>query len=132
MRYDPAALRLGRRPARADGRSLRFARYVTPALPKPPSAVDYGGKVSQWGMLANDRLGDCTCAGVLHMIMLWTSQVDVARVFTDADAIGLYEKLCGYRPGDPASDQGGVELDILKAWRRAPIEDCELLAFAAV
>jgi len=132
MPYDPAALRLGRMPARADGRSLRFARYLTPALPRPPSAIDYGGKVAQWGMLANDRLGDCTCAGILHMIMLWASQYRTPPVFGDADAVALYERLCGYRPGQPDTDRGGVELDILKAWRRAPIQGCELLAFAAV
>jgi hypothetical protein len=132
MPYDPAALRLGRMPARADGRSLRFARYLTPALPAPPAAVDYGGKVAAWGMLANDRLGDCTCAGILHMIMLWASQYGTAPAFGDADAVALYERLCGYRPGQPGTDRGGVELDILKAWRKAPIQGRELLAFAAV
>ena len=132
MPYDPARVRLGRKPLRADGRTLRFSKYVSPALPKAPAAIDYGGKVSQWGMLANDRLGDCTCAGILHMIMLWASQLGVTRTFSDGDAVALYERLCGYQPGRPDSDQGGIELDILKAWRKAPIADCQLLAFAAV
>ena len=40
--------------------------------------------------------------------------------------------MCGYKPGQPETDQGGIELDILKAWRKEPIKGVELLAFAAV
>lgn len=132
MPYDPARLRLGRGPARADTRTLRFANYLPADLPTPPASIDYGARVGQWGMLANDRLGDCTCAGILHMAMLWASQFGAAPEFSDADAITLYQQLCGYEPGRPETDRGGIELDILKAWRKAPVAGCQLLAFAAV
>jgi hypothetical protein len=132
MPYDPAALRLGRRPARADGRTLRFAKYLPAKLPAPPASCDYGDEVKHWGMLANDRLGDCTAAGILHQIMLWGSRNGVPRTFSDEDAVALYSALCGYVPGRPETDRGGVEIDILKAWRRAPIHGCELIAFASV
>lgn len=115
-----------------DPRTLRFANYITPSLPSPPPAIDYGDKVKSWKILANDALGDCTCAGILHMIMLWASQWGSVPNFTDQDAINLYEALCGYDPAKPNSDQGGVEIDILKAWRKSPIQGCELLAFASV
>lgn len=131
--HDPALVRLGRQPARADARNLKFSRYITVgALPKVPDHVDNGQHVKQWGMLANDRLGDCTCAGILHAIMLWRSFNGPAPAFADADALMLYQNLCGYRIGDPSTDQGGVELDILKAWRKAPIKGAQLTGFVQV
>lgn len=130
--FNPSNLKLGRKlRSPLDPRTLRFAKYVT-NLPAAPASIDYGAKVKDWGVLANDQLGDCTCAGILHAIMLWFSQWGEVPKFTDQDAINLYEALCGYDPKKPTSDQGGVEIDILKAWRKKPIADCELLAFAAV
>lgn len=133
MLHDPTRLRLGRKPARLDDRTLRLARYITPgALPVAPAAYDSGSKVTDWGMFANDQLGDCTVAGILHMIMLWDSQDSAVPNFSDANAITLYEQLCGYVPGDPATDQGGVELDILNAWRKTPILGHDLTAYVSV
>lgn len=133
MLHDPTQVRLGRLPRRSDPRTLRLAEYLTPgALPPIPVAIDNGTKVKDWGMLANDQLGDCTCAGILHAIMLWKSSGAAPPNFSDSDAIVLYEQLCGYKPGDQSTDQGGVELDILKAWRKAPLADSALDAFIAV
>lgn len=133
MPYDPRQVKLGRRPVRRDPRNLMFAKYLDlSALPIPPRSVDFGEHVKNWGMLANDKLGDCTVAGILHMIMLWRSNFGPVPQFTDAQAIGLYSQLCGYVPGDAETDQGGVELDILNAWRKSPIEGCDLLGFVSV
>jgi len=65
-------------------------------------------------MLGNDVLGDCTCADVLHHRMLQASVAHAGSplTFSDADAIALYEKVGGYNPGDPSSDQGAVMLDV--------------------
>jgi hypothetical protein len=130
--FNPSNLKLGRAaPSPKDPRTLRFANYITD-LPEPPASIDYGDKVKSWGMLANDILGDCTCAGILHAIQLWLSNNGFLARFADSDAVNLYQKLCGYIPGRPETDQGGIEIDILKAWRKEPIAGCELLAFAAV
>jgi hypothetical protein len=133
MLHDPALLKLGRKPARHDARTLRLGAYLTPGeLPEAPASYDSGTKVSDWGMFANDQLGDCTCAGILHMIMLWDSQDSPTPKFSDADAIALYSQLCGYVPGEPATDQGGIELDILTSWRKQPILGHSLQAYVAV
>lgn len=130
--FNPSNLKLGRpRTPVQDPRTLRFAKYVT-NLPKAPASVDYGAKVKAWGMLANDQLGDCTCAGILHAIQLWFANNDFNASFSDQDAINLYSKLCHYVPGEPETDQGGVEIDILKQWRKEPLYGCELLGFASV
>lgn len=130
--FNPSNLKLGRPfPSPKDPRTLRFANYVTILPPVPPSC-DYGDKVKLWGMLANDKLGDCTAAGILHMLMLQRSQNNFQVFYQDADAIDLYSKTCGYVPGHPETDMGGIEIDILKQWRKNPIQGCELIAFASV
>ena len=126
-------IRLGKLPARVDPRTLKMAKYFAAAPPKAPDSLDNGSKVPSWGMLANDSLGDCTVAGLLHAIMLWESLAcGIAPAFSDADAVALYSQLCGYVPGNPATDEGGVEIDILNAWRKAPIQGVELQAYVSV
>lgn len=133
MIHDPALFKLGRKAVRHDDRTLCLAKYLDPtALPTPPSAIDYGGKVTNWEMLGNNSLGDCTIAALLHAIMLWNSQEGIEISFTDAIAISLYSQLCGYVPGDPSTDNGGVELDILNTWRKSNLGGCTLLGYVSV
>jgi len=49
---------------------LRFARYVLPsALPPLPSYVRWSQNcAAPWGMMLNDKIGDCTCASAGHAI----------------------------------------------------------------
>ena len=67
-----------------------------------------------WGMLGNDTLGDCTCADVLHHLMLQTSvsHAGSPKTFTTDDAISIYEEVGGYKVGDPSTDNGAVMLDV--------------------
>jgi len=133
MLHDPTQLRLGRRAPRVDSRTLRLGAYLTPGqLPEVPSKLDNGAGIKDWGLLKNDVLGDCTAAGILHLLMLWGQADGLYKSFTDADAISLYSQLCGYVPGKPETDQGGVEIDILNTWRKTPIMGCELTLYASV
>jgi hypothetical protein len=68
-RIDPRKLKLGKSTARHDPRTLLLAAYVTPALPIPPASFDLTSKVSSWGMMDNDQIGDCTCAAAGHLLM---------------------------------------------------------------
>lgn len=132
MIHDPALLKLGRPNLPVhDPRTLRFAKYVKPGLPVPPKNFDWGTKVKTWDMLDNDKLGICTIAGLLHINMLWKSQFGEVPNYRGM-ARPLYSKYCGYVEGDPSTDNGAVEIDILKAWRKEPIAGVQLLAFAAV
>jgi len=80
---DHSRMKLGKKPRRYDRRTLRLARYLTPALPPPPPAVTNSENVTSWGMMLNgpnnygqgipsEGLGDCTIAGVAHAIQVWT------------------------------------------------------------
>lgn len=88
------------------------------AVPAPPPAVDWTtGLPTNLGMFGNDSLGDCTCAAVYHAIQVWTQRTQTAiDTEPDAEAVALYEAACGYVPGQPNTDQGGVEQDVLQYW----------------
>lgn len=49
-----------------------LSHYVAGSLPKPPSTVGVPA-VSDWGMLANDVVGDCGVAGLEHGFMACAS-----------------------------------------------------------
>ncbi|PYD47172.1 hypothetical protein [Novacetimonas pomaceti] len=70
-------------------------------------------------MLGNDVLGDCTSAGIGNHIRATAAlggfQVDV----TTAQAEAFYCLSTGYVPGDPETDNGGVEVDVLTTAQRS-------------
>jgi len=119
MTVDHSMMKLGAKPPRIDRRTLKLADYMGPQLPPPPQQANFSQNLTEWGMLLNDQLGDCTIAGVAHAIMVWSLNAVGAPVhFTDEDVLDYYEKWDGYVPDDPDTDQGGVELDVLNNWRK--------------
>lgn len=119
--FDPEQHRLGKHLGVVeDPRTLRLATYLTPAaLPKVPASKSWSGKVHAWPMFANDRLGDCTCAGAAHLIQCWSANVKSLKGdgIEDADVIGWYSKVTGFDPATGAKDDGAYLLDVLNAWR---------------
>jgi hypothetical protein len=127
---DHSTMRLGRKPRRHDPRAPRLARYLA-GIPAAPDIVDYTGRLTSLGMMANDRLGDCTCAAIGHAIQTWTSQARSEITLGDGDVIALYERF-GYDPANPASDQGAVIADVLNSWLAAPVAGHAIDGWAAV
>ncbi len=84
-------------------------------LPDPPPVIHNGaGLPANLGAMLNDTLGDCTCAGFYHALQLWSFVARKSLVTEpDGDVEALYEQACGYVPGNPNTDQGGVEQDVL-------------------
>ena len=123
--------KLGKKPVRLDARTFMLSRYL-PALPPVPAAIDWSGKVPDWLMLANDSVGDCTCASAAHLEMLWTSQAGQEFVPTDAEVLAAYSAITGYNPANPATDEGADELSVLNYWRNMGIAGHRISAFAAV
>ncbi len=126
-------VKLGKLPARHDARTLMMAKYVTPEVPAPPPAVDYGKAVKKWPMYDNDKIGDCTCAAVGHMIEAWTAaaQKTVAAI-SDAAVLKAYEAVSGYDPSTGKNDNGAVELDVLKYFRNTGFGGHKIGGFVAV
>ena len=123
MAVDLTKLKLGCKPARFDRRTLQFTKYAD-LLPAPPPAIDWLGSVTSWGELDNDVLGDCTCAAVGHAVQIAAVNLVPPQspdLITDPLILELYEKSCGYVPGDPSTDQGGVIIDVLNYVRQNQI-----------
>jgi hypothetical protein len=121
--------RLGRKCVKTDSRTLRLAKY-TADLPTPPASSDWTKGITQWGMMLNDTLGDCTIAGLGHALQVWTVNASTELTVPDSVIEGAYEKWCGYKPNDPNSDQGGDELTVLNGFKKNGLGGQKLLAFA--
>ena len=105
----------------------------TLTLPSAPPEANYGLALKQLGEMGNNSLGDCSCASCGHAIETWTSLTQAAEVVVpDATIIDLYAKSCGYVPGDPLSDNGGVLSDVLKYWYQNGIGGHPLAGFAGI
>jgi len=116
---DHSEMHLGRKAVRHDDRTLLLASYLQPHLPPAPPAVDWTKKVAlPWGMDGNDVLGDCTAAGLAHMVQCWTANGSTEYAMAEADVVNFYEDSTGYDPSVPSSDQGGVEIDVLNYARK--------------
>jgi hypothetical protein len=105
----------GRTHPRARGPRLSLKNYLDHACLAPAPDCDYTGTAQGLSdVLANDQLGDCTCAGVLHALEAILGAAGTPVAFTAQQAITLYSLACGYNPNDPsATDQGGDELAVL-------------------
>jgi len=132
-RIDPQKLKLGKQAARHDPRTLLLASYLTAALPTPPASFDLTTKVSAWGMMQNDQLGDCTCAAAGHLLMEWTANAD-KKMFTPSDKqiVAAYSAITGYNPTTGAHDDGAVEVDVLNYWRQSGIAGHKIGAYVAL
>jgi len=127
---DHSKMQLGRKAIRTDSRTLALADYLTPKLPPPPAAVDWTKGIASWGMMLNDKLGDCTIAGAAHAVQVWTANTTGIVTVPDATVESYYEKWDGYVPSDPTTNRGGIELDVLNDWKKSDFAGHKLLAFA--
>lgn len=124
---------MGRKPAKRDPRTMRMEKYLTAAvLADPPARVDWSATATDLGPMANDALGDCTCAAAGHLIQCWSATNGGQIIIPDADIVTAYSAVGGYVPGDPSTDNGAFELDVLNYWRTTGIGGHKILAFVAV
>jgi hypothetical protein len=132
MTFDPSIVRLGKKSPRHDLRTLFLARYMT-ALPPAPAAVDYSNIPTPYGAMDNNSLGCCTISAAGHLIQAWTGNAaPPGFVPADSDILTAYEQSCGYKPGDPSTDQGGVEIDVLGYWKNTGIAGRKIAAYASI
>jgi hypothetical protein len=95
---------------------LALGDYLSANATAPPS-VHRGLFAGYTNVLANDALGDCGEAMVIHGIegMRHAAGTTVPS-FVAQDAINLYEPVGGYIPGDPSTDQGTDNDVLVKYW----------------
>lgn len=128
---DHSQMKLGKAPARHDARTLALADYVRRLAPAPRECNRLA-KVTDLRMHLNDQLGDCTCATAAHIVHTWTGEDGAQVIVPDEAVLAMYEAVGGYRPGHPETDNGAVELDVLRYWQKHPLAGHELLAYATL
>jgi hypothetical protein len=127
-----AAQMLGKLPVRTDVRTLALARYVdSTQLPTPPNAFDETSNVDSWPMYANDRIGDCTTAAAAHMIEAWTAAGRGQAILLSERAV--LDAFDHVKMTDPITgEEGAIELDVLRYWRKNGIGGHDIGAYARV
>lgn len=126
---DGRKIHVGGRKRPATRKKRYLSRYLGAGITLP-TAPDFDHTVYAGAtvpglldILGNDRLGDCTACGALHL----TEAINAAAgapipAFVQSDAVGFYELSTGYNPADPSSDQGGDEVAVLTAWARQGLD----------
>lgn len=122
--------KLGLLPAKRDVRTLFLENYYS--FPDPPIERIWSAKVSEYGMMDNDTIGDCGIAGPGHMIQTWTANANGEVIISDDEVIQTYSALSGYDPKTGLNDNGVALLDVLKYWRNTGIAGHKIGAFMAV
>lgn len=113
-------MKLGKLAPKHDKRTALFRDFLIPAALPPVEAFDWAANLpADVGMMANDRIGLCTVAGIAHLIQVWTVNTDVEITISDDDVIATYTAITlavngrGYDPNDPTTDAGLALLDVL-------------------
>jgi hypothetical protein len=130
-------LKLGKSPAHVDrlNRTLKLRDYLPSPLPPPPAEVSWITKLAATEplpMYLNDSLGDCVVAAAGHMEQQWNFYAGHPYQPVDEDILYAYEKVGGYDPGNPNSDNGTNMLAFLNYWRQTGLAGHKIMAFLAV
>lgn len=113
-------LKFGRKPAVHTLRTMRLAivmnRHLAALGTPPANSDDYTaaveaavGGASNWGLLGNDKYGDCVEADDGHTLMLRTANAGTIVIPTTQNILDLYSAETGFNPADPNTDQGTDE-----------------------
>lgn len=107
----PRAVRLGCSPAKYDPSMPKVPKSMRSAI-APKSVIRSFPPNPQ--MFGNDKLGDCTAAGMLNGIEAVAALGKFHIAATTDDAVNFYSASTGYVRGDASTDRGGYEVDVLK------------------
>ena len=103
------SLKFGRLPATRPAALSDLSVYATGKLPTPPKTVEPPKGV--YPMDGNDQYGDCTMAGVAHLIEAFDAEVaEKDPIPAEQEVVNEYFKLTG------GEDTGLNEAEVLKVW----------------
>jgi len=118
-------LKLGKLPAKPRSTDLMFAHYRDSASLSHPSRFGHYDIIPRdgWGMLGNDRYGDCVWAGAAHETMLWNKEAGRTVTFDDKSVLSDYAACTGFDPVTGANDNGTDVHNALSYRRHTGIVD---------
>ncbi len=120
-----SSYRLGKLPAVRPFGLRDLSVYASGPLPAPPRAV--APPAARYPIDGNDQVGDCTIAGVAHLIAAWDAEVKEADpVPTVGAVVSEYFRLSG------GQDTGLNEASVLQTWRSGGLFGRKIAAYAPV
>lgn len=123
----------GKLPAQPARPQLTFSAVIRERVAAPPASADWQDNGIVWPMYGNDIVGDCTCAGVGHLVNQLTFYGSGTEVQpTEKNVIAMYSAITGYNPKRPASDTGAYCQDVLAYWRKTGLEGHKIMAYASL
>lgn len=100
-------LKLGKKEFVPDARDFKLKELLAVPMPSTPTRnFGYGTMFKSWGMLGNDKIGDCVPAGGDHETMMFNKLAGHPVDFTTDNTVSDYSAATGYVPGDPETDYG--------------------------
>ena len=102
-----------------------LSAYASGKLPAPPTSVDVPN--AQYPIDGNDRYGDCTIAGVAHLIAAWDAEVNEKDAVPSSATV--VEEYLSITHGQ---DTGCNEQDVLELWRTDGLFGSKIAAYAPV
>ena len=116
----------GRLPAMRPAALSDLSVYTTGKLPDPPKKVPV--PKGMYPMDGNDKYGDCTIAGVAHLIQAWnTLYKKNLSVPSEKQVVAEFLKLNGGQ-----ADVGLSEADVLSLWHTSGLFGERIAAYAPV
>ena len=102
--------------------------YMKGSLPKAPTSLDYGPRVTGgFPMALNDQYGDCTIAGADHLLQLAYATIGENFVYPGDDVIqSTYFGLTG------GQDTGLAEQNVLNTWKDSGLLGTQIHSWVAI
>jgi hypothetical protein len=120
-----ANMMLGRLPSAIDRRTLELKDFTTEIEPPTPDARLWQIPISDWGIMGNDRYGNCVIATAAHALLTWrANELKDTRRIADSAVVDLSRTM--------GALNGYNILDRLKYWRNVGMWANKIWAFAAV
>src|ERR1700727_1137466 len=120
-----STFKLGRLPATRPAALADLSVYATGPLPAPPRAVEVPRRA--YPIDGNSTYGDCTIAGVAHLVAAWNAEAHESDAVPNEETIvAEYFKLTG------VEDTGLTEAEVLKTWQTEGLFGEKIAAYAPV
>lgn len=102
--------KFGKQDATIDHNDLQMLEFIEAGVTLKSAPIGFGHykylEPHSWGMLGNDRYGDCVVAGGDHEIMMLNNMSDKIVRFSLKAVLSDYSALSGFDPVTGANDNG--------------------------
>ncbi len=126
--------KLGRLPVKPHPKTLMFSKYLGSDLPAPAEKVyrEYKTPSAAIQMFGNDQYGDCTCAAIANLVILWTCHTGTVVIPTLQQVLDLYTTVSGFNQQTGENDNGAAMTDVLAYIQANGFAGQKILGWAAI